>query len=133
MDLSHDVHRVDETLKLCSPRLYSHSLGVSAHARLSRVNASVIIDAKREEEFEESMLIREPDRAHSRFSFLPPTSFCRVFRSDSRPASPIPRRDHPPLFFFSRLFLYYRSPRLRSLRGTLTRTLGRRVIRRGTC
>lgn len=35
-------------------------------------------------------------------------------------------------FFFSRLLLYYWL-RLRSLRETLTRILGRRVIRRGTC
>lgn len=112
-------------LNSCLSR-FIHSL----HVHLSRANASIIIDAKWKEEFEESMLIRESDRAHSRFSFLPPTSFCRVFRSDSRFALPPPTAT--VLSFFSRLLLYYRSPSPQ-LRGTLTRTLGRQVIRRGTC
>lgn len=75
------------------------------------------------------MLMREADRAHSRFSFLPPTSFCRVFRSDSQSSS---YRDRLLFFFLDCSFttgLHLRS----LLRGTLTRTLGRRVIRRGTC
>lgn len=81
------------------------------------------------------MLIREPDRAHSRFSFLPPTSFCHAFRIHGSPCRlPLP----PPLAatvssFFSPDCSFTTGLRLRSLRGTLTRILGRQVIRRGTC
>lgn len=82
------------------------------------------------------MVIRARPCAFSLF-ILFSASFCRVFRSDSRRALPPPTRARWSFFFFlsfflSQLLLYYRL-RLRSLRGTLTRTLGRRVIRRGTC
>lgn len=76
------------------------------------------------------MLIREPDRAHSRFSFLTSTSFCRVFRIHGSPCLPL-AATIAPFFFLDCSFTT--GLRLRSLRGTLTRTLGRRVIRRGTC
>jgi len=66
-------------------------------------------------------------RAHSRFSFLPPTSFYRIFWIHGSPCFPLPRPY--PLFFLDCSF----TTGPRSLRGTLTRTLGRRVIRRGTC
>lgn len=117
-------------LNVCSSR-FIHPLRIFAHARLSRVNASVIIGARWKEKFEESMLIRVPDRAHSCFSFLPPTSFCRVFRSDSQFALP-PLATTVSSFFFPDCS-FTTGLRSRSLRGTLTRTLGRRVIRRGTC
>lgn len=83
------------------------------------------------------MVIRARPCAFSLF-ILSSTSFCRVFRSDSRRALPLPLCDHLSSFFFFFLLSLPTAPllprlRLRSLRGTLTRTLGRRVIRRGTC
>lgn len=105
---------------------------IFAHARLSRKKHSHNWRAVRET-FEESMVIRALPRAFS--LFIPSSaSFCRVFRSDSRSALPFAATVPPffPPFSSSRLLLYHRL-RLRSPRGTLTRTLGRRVIRRGTC
>lgn len=72
--------------------------------------------------------MRKLEHAHSRFSLL--SLFFFLVVSSGLIHDPL-CRDRLS-FFFSRLLLYYRL-RLRSLRETLTRILGRRVIRRGTC
>lgn len=64
--------------------------------------------------------------------FIPSSHFflsCLPVWFTTRLASLLPRPS--PLFFLDCSFTT--GLRLRSLRGTLTRTLGRRVIRRGTC
>lgn len=71
--------------------------------------------------------LRRHENSTTRFPFLSLLFFCRVF-----PIWFTARFAATVSSFFSRLLLYYWL-RLRSLRETLTRILGRRVIRRGTC
>lgn len=73
-------------------------------------------------------MIRTPPRAFS--LFIPPSTFFFVVSSGLIRLAFCRDRSSPLFFFFLTAPLPTPSPQLR---GTLTRTLGRRVIRRGTC
>jgi len=83
-------------LNLRSSR-FIHSLRIFARARLSRVIVSVIIDAKWKRGIWGIYVdTGTRPRAHSRFSFLPSTSF--IFWIHGSPCFPLPQPY--PLFFF---------------------------------
>lgn len=125
------VRRVEWNVKFMLVSLYSFSSHFRARPFISRQRVSHNWREVKRRIWGIYVDTRTRPRAFS--LFIPSSYFFLSCLPDSRFALPPPLAATVSSFFFPPDCSFTTGLRLRSLRGTLTRILGRQVIRRGTC